>query len=269
VRSLRDCFQIPNQLGSLSFRGIELAGNIGTLVQALQQQQSLESLICVGNNSLTPADFSIVTLADFLLPRLYLKSMYGNYFSMSIPKKYKVAAAVSFARVTSLKSLTLGGLPGDESDLRDLFIAMHQQASLESVILMSQRNRLSEVNVRHVADMVRQNSSIKELHIHEPDTLSFVPIAMALETNSTLKKLSFFSCYPGPEELNEFLGVLENKNFMLEDLFLGYGGQDVEAKAPGVLQKIRFYLELNKDFQRKRLFSATEDATAEEWVNVM
>jgi hypothetical protein len=258
--------QIPNQLQTLKFSGIKLEGDSSPLVQALQQQDQLEcfSLIC----STTMPASGLGALADCLLPLPNLKEIYCDFGALHIPP----AAVASFARVTTLESLTLHCQPfNDVPNLQDLFLSMQKHAFLKQVQI---HFSLLKENVQHVAQMLRRNQSIQELDICVENTVSVIPIAEALETNSTLKKLNtdaglwYGNGSRGRQQKNAFLHTLESHNFVLESLHLFHSRINTQDRE--IVQKINFYLELNKDFRRQRLLSSQDgNASPAEWLDVI
>jgi hypothetical protein len=243
--------QIPNQLKSLKLGQIKLLGDIDPLIQALQQQRLLEDL-----NLHCEISSGLIALADSLSPLPNLKAIFCT-FLLGMDYQEKAAAAASFARVSALRNLTLWHLQGHKSDCQDLFLEIQEHASLEKFHV---HGYLSAENVQYLANMLQGNSSLHFLNIGMIDKASVPLVATALETNSTLKELHFRQEALVTNSVSPALEALVTNSVSPED---------DSAEFQETLRKINFYLGLNRDFQRKRLLSSNENATIEDWVNMI
>jgi hypothetical protein len=117
-------------------------------------------------------------------------------------------------------------------------------------------SKLSDDDGEHLGQMLRNNDSIEELQLRSCS----LPIIDALEANRNLKAMR--TCVPlSCKQAAALVSILENQNFTLE-IF------DIRV-TDEFRPKIDFNLRLNRVFLRKWLLSSDENATSEEWVEVI
>jgi hypothetical protein len=124
---------------------------------------------------------------------------------------------------------------------------------------------LSPKNTTYVTQLLQANLPVlEELTLMVERCISLVQFAVALETNTHLKVLSVSSAGRSStalehKEMEAFLTLLEDRhNYTLEQLFTPWMTEvlrfpEQDAIGSDYIRQLLFYLQLNRDFDRKRL----------------
>jgi hypothetical protein len=263
--------EVTGQVRALTFQGCygepcHVVGGLEPLLEVLHKQQALEEFSQHWCTSFFTDESEPAALVKCLsaLPALKTVTFGWCLDEVEISDNTRVETVTALAQIKGLEHLKLEELP-TYSNLQGLFASFTPKSSLKTLEIYL--TYLSASNIEYVAQMLQCNPSIEDLVLKLHPDASVSSIAKSLETNSKLRVLFIAREGFTENDTAPFLCLLKDKkNCTLETLTLSIPLQDDFIQLD---DEINFYLKLNKEFQRKLLFSSDETATREDWINTI
>ncbi|CAB9520504.1 expressed unknown protein [Seminavis robusta] len=256
-------YMTNNRLEKLDLFCIRLTGDTELLAHALRQQRRLKWFQCLActfgntNNAGVIADaLATLTSLEFVLfqpgdERMPDPTLLGTYTTLS---------TMSWLHLLELRQLPFSVFNAFFDNLQIL----PGPKKLDIV-----GGGISPSTIQHVAQMLAHNSHIQDLTMYTrtQSGTPLKPIASALTGNTSLRVLNIRHTTLSDDDVDAFVALLETPHFSLEriDHYGTVVHKDAQARQKTVAQvnKLRFLLQLNEHYQRRRLYYPSLDDDAE------